>query len=74
MGAVLKVFGGVADCGPRHNKGKPGCGWRPRIELDVVVKGCKDESIGLWRGRWLNTRGVKREKKVFRMERSKRRG
>jgi hypothetical protein len=38
MGAVLKVFGGVAGCGPRHNKGKPGCGcgWRPRIELDDV--------------------------------------
>lgn len=38
----------------------------------MFVQGCKDEIIGLWRGRWLNTRGVRREKKVFRMERSKR--
>ena len=40
----------------------------------MFVRGCKDESIGLWRGRWLNTRTVKREKQVFRMERWKRRG
>lgn len=41
--AVLKVLEGVAECGPRHNKGEPGCGcgWRPKIELDgtVFVKG-----------------------------------
>jgi len=30
----------------------------------MFVRGYKDESIGLWRGRWLNTSGVKREKKV----------